>query len=170
MQAIVDAFYRSAELKQEMAVELPASDAKQLVRNVMPKTGSSTTRLIVLRGNSASGKSAVAQRIRDMYGRGIAIIGQDNIRRIILRERDQPGASNIGLIDLTARYALDQGYHVIVEGILYADHYGEMLRQLHSDHRGRSRFYYFDVSFEETLCRHATKPQAAEYGETEMRS
>lgn len=136
----------------------------------MPETGLSTTRLIVLRGNSASGKSAAAQEIRDRYGRGIAIVGQDTIRRIILRDRDQPGAPNIGLIDLTTRYALDQGYHVVVEGILYADHYGEMLRQLHSDHRGRSRCYYYDVSFEETLRRHATKPQAAEYGETEMRS
>lgn len=136
----------------------------------MPVAGSSTTRLIVLRGNSASGKSAAAQRIRDRYGRGIAIVGQDNIRRIILYERDRPGASNIGLIDLTARYALDQGYHVIVEGILYADHYGDMLHRLHGDHQGQSRFFYFDVSFEETLRRHATKPQAAEYGEAEMRT
>jgi hypothetical protein len=30
-------------------------------------------------------------------------------------------------------------------------------------------FFYFDVSFEETLRRHQTKPQAAEYGEAAMR-
>lgn len=107
--------------------------------------------------------------MRDRYGRGIAIVGQDNLRRIVLRERDTPGAANIGLIDLTARYALDHGYHVIVEGILYADHYGDMLRQLRRDHRGISRFFYFDVSFAETLRRHATKPQANEYGEVAMR-
>jgi len=33
-----------------------------------------------------------------------------------------------------------------------------------------SYFYYFDISFEETLRRHATKPHAHEFGETEMRA
>lgn len=123
----------------------------------------------MLRGNSASGKSAVAQAIRDHYGRGLAIVGQDNIRRIILRELDQPRGANIGLIDLTARYALNHGYHVILEAILRADYYGEMLCRLKQDHQGRAYFYYLDVSFEETLRRHMTKPTAAEYGEAEMR-
>ena len=53
-------------------------------------TMSLTTRLIVLRGNSASGRSAIAQAIRDRYERGLAIVGRDNIRRTILRELDQP--------------------------------------------------------------------------------
>ncbi|CAN5333138.1 kinase [soil metagenome] len=125
--------------------------------------------MIVLRGNSASGKSAAAQGIRDRFGHGIAIVGQDNLRRIVLREKDKPGGANIGLIDLTARYALDHGYHVIVEGIFNRDHYGEMLRGLVNDHEGVTRCYYFDVSFEETLRRHTTKLQANDYGEAEMR-
>lgn len=132
--------------------------------------GSANTCLVVLRGNSASGKSAAAQRIRERYGRGIAIVGQDNLRRIILREWDRPGAANIGLIDQTARYALDHGFQVIVEGILNRDHYSDMLLQLGNDHRGSTNYFYFDVSFEETLRRHQTKPQAAEYGEAEMQS
>ena len=75
-------------------------------------------RLIVIRGNSASGKSAVAAEIRRRHGRGLAIVGQDTLRRQVLRERDVPGGANIDLIDLTARFALDRGFHVIVEGIL----------------------------------------------------
>lgn len=71
--------------------------------------GTEETRLIVLRGNSASGKSSVAAGLRDSFGRGLAVVGQDNLRRTVLRERDRPGAANIGLIDLTARYALDAG-------------------------------------------------------------
>jgi hypothetical protein len=51
------------------------------------------------------------------------------------RREDRPGAANIGLIDLTARYVLDAGYHVVVEGILYADRYGDMLARLRADHR-----------------------------------
>ncbi|MBT2449571.1 kinase [Streptomyces sp. ISL-43] len=132
-------------------------------------TGTPDTRLIVLRGNSASGKSSVAEAIRDRHGRGVALVGQDNLRRVVLRERDTPGAANIGLVGSVARYALDHGFHVIVEGILYADRYGPMLDALRRAHRGRTHFYYFDVPFEETLRRHAGKPQAAEYGEVEMR-
>jgi hypothetical protein len=134
----------------------------------VPSTGSGSTRLIVVRGNSASGKSAVAAEIRSRFGRGLAIVGQDTLRRIVLRERDTPGGANIGLIDLTARYALDNGFHAIVEGILYSSHYGDMLMALHRDHQGTSGFYYLNVPFKETLRRHATKPQAVEYGEAEM--
>jgi hypothetical protein len=99
----------------------------------------------------------------------VALVGQDNLRRIVLRERDRPGAANIGLIDLTARYALDAGYHVVVEGILYADHYGEMLTRLRADHRGPTHAYYLHVPFEQTLVRHATKPIAQEVGEAQLR-
>ncbi len=134
----------------------------------MPPTGSEASKLIVLRGNSASGKSTVAAEIRSRHGRGLAIVGQDNLRRVVLREHDKPNAANIGLIDLTARYALDHGFHVIVEGILYASHYGDMLTALTADHRGTTRLYYLHVPFEETLRRHATKPQATEYGKAEM--
>jgi len=126
--------------------------------------------LIVIRGNSASGKSAVAAEIRRRHGRGLAIVGQDNLRRQVLREHDVPGGANIGLIDLTARFALDHGFHVIVEGILSADHYRRMLAALIEDHAGRCFAYYLDVPWDETLRRHALKPQAAEYGEREMRA
>jgi hypothetical protein len=130
----------------------------------------SSTRLIVIRGNSASGKSAVAAEIRRRYGRGLAIVGQDNLRRHVLREQDVPGGANIDLIDLTARFALDRGFHVIVEGILSADRYGQMLTALIAGHVGLARAYYLDVPWAETLQRHASKPEAAEFGEAEMRA
>ncbi len=136
----------------------------------MAATGSETTILVILRGNSGSGKTATARQVRLQCGRGIAIVGQDAIRRDLLREKDVPSGVNIGLIDAIARHALGQGYHVILEGILYAAHYGDMLTCLCRDHRGRTSCFYFDVPFEETLRRHATKPQAGEYGALEMRS
>ncbi|MGW0538384.1 AAA family ATPase [Streptomyces sp. NPDC003032] len=122
--------------------------------------GTSDTRLIVLRGNSASGKSSVAAGLREKFGRNLAIVAQDNLRRIVLRERDRPGGANIGLIDLTARYALDKGFHVVLEGILYAARYGTMLQDLVRAHQGVTRCYYLHVPFEETVLRHATKPDA----------
>ena len=131
--------------------------------------GSGHTRLIVLRGNSGSGKSTVAAALREAYGRGVAWVSQDLIRRTILKERDQPGGVNIGLIDQVTRYSLEHGYHVVLDGIFYADRYEPMLADLARDHLGISRFYYLDVSMAETLRRHATRPQAAEFGADDMR-
>jgi len=125
---------------------------------------------VVLRGNSGWGKTATAREVRLQCGRGIAIVSQDVIRRDLLREKDVPGGVNIGLIDAIARHALDHGYHVILEGILHAAHYGDMLVGLRRQHHGRTACFYFDVPFAETLRRHATKPQAGEYGAPEMRS
>ncbi|QNP68776.1 kinase [Streptomyces roseirectus] len=133
------------------------------------RTGTPDTRLVIIRGNSASGKSSVAAGVRERFGRGVALVGQDNLRRVVLRERDRPGAANVGLIDTVARYALDSGFHVVVEGILYAAHYGDMLARLIADHRGTTRCYYLDVPFEETLARHATKPEMPGVGEAELR-
>lgn len=135
----------------------------------MAGTGDEHTKLIVLRGNSGSGKSSTARAVRDRYGRGLAWVEQDHLRRIVLRERDVPGGVNIGLIAQTVRYALDHDYHVVLEGILYADHYASMLADLARDHRGDTAFYYFHVAFEETVRRHATRPNATEFSPEEMR-
>jgi hypothetical protein len=110
---------------------LPVSDIDTVIPVTTP---SSPTRLIVLRGNSASGKSSVATGLRERYGRGIALVRQDVLRREVLRERDIPGGANIGLIDLTVRHALAHGFHTVLEGILYVAHYGEMLAGLLADH------------------------------------
>ncbi|GAA3264165.1 kinase [Nonomuraea helvata] len=126
--------------------------------------------MIVIRGNSGSGKSTVARTVRETYGqRGMALIGQDMVRREILRELDEPGGVNIGLLDVMCRHALNAGHHVILEGILARSRYGEMLQALFRDHRGTSRGYYLDASWEETLRRHETRPQHTRFGPDDMR-
>jgi predicted kinase len=140
-----------------------------VLENTLKKVGDHETVLIVLRGNSASGKSSLARTIRQRVGRGIAIVSQDMIRRDILWEHESPTGASPGLIDVATRYALDHGYHVIVEGILGARRHGEMLGNLVADHAGQSHCFYLDIPWEETLRRHATKPQAAEYGAELMR-
>ncbi len=126
--------------------------------------------LIILRGNSGSGKSSVARALRERMGYGTAIVEQDYIRRTLLREHDRPNQPNIELIRLNVEFALSHGYDVILEGILPEKHYGEMLRTLVSDHNGKSLVYYFDISLEETFRRHWTKPNSQDFGEEKMRS
>jgi len=135
----------------------------------MPAAGDPQTRLAILRGPSGSGKSSTARGLRAHVGRGLAWVEQDHFRRVVLRERDRPGGVAVGLIDAAARYCLDHGYHVVVEGLLYRDHYADVLTALVADHRGRTACYYFDLPFEETLRRHATRPEAAEFTPEQMR-
>jgi predicted kinase len=132
-------------------------------------TGTSRTRLIILRGNSGSGKSTVARAVRNGYGRGCALVEQDYLRRILLRERDVDGGIAPALIEQTVRFALDHGYHVVLEGILARARYAAMLTDLCRAHLGRTTAFYLDIPWEETLRRHATRPLAAEFGEAEMR-
>jgi hypothetical protein len=70
---------------------------------------------------------------------------------------------------MTTRYALDHGYDVILEGIMHAERYANVLRALASDHRGTTVFYYFAVSFAESVRRHATRPQSREFGVDALR-
>jgi hypothetical protein len=92
------------------------------------------------------------------------------IRRQILGTGDDRGAYPITLIDLMVRHLLDRGLDVIIEGILNADWYSQMLIQLANDHRGVSCSYIWDLPFEENVRRHATKPVAAAFGEGELRA
>jgi predicted kinase len=122
--------------------------------------------LIVLRGNSAAGKTTVAKAVRAAYGRGLAWVSQDILRRAVLRELDGPDMLNVGLIDLVTRYCLGNGYHVVLDGILKSARYGSMLTGLHADFGGH--FFYLDVSLAETLRRHAGRPLAAEVASDQL--
>jgi len=99
----------------------------------------------------------------------MAWVEQDYLRRILLREREGSGGVNIGLIEANVEYARAHGYHVILEGILYLKNYGEMLQRLKNSSHGPAYFYYFDLPFDETVHRHATRPQAQEFMPDEMR-
>jgi len=123
----------------------------------------------MLRGNSASGKTAVALRVQDVHKGFVSRVSQDVMRREVLRIRDGDDNPAIGLIETVVRYSLDQGFHVVLEGILHSRIYGDMLRRLAADHLGLTRCYRYRLSFDETLLRHQTKPQAAEYGAELMR-
>ncbi|MEV6275077.1 AAA family ATPase [Nocardia sp. NPDC051832] len=128
------------------------------------------TTLVVLRGNSGSGKSTVAHEVQRRFERGaLLVVPQDIVRRRMLREEDKPDGSNVDLIAHIATFGLERGLIVLVEGILRASRYGPMLQRLSAvaDH---TLCYAYDLSFEETTRRHTTRPQSAEFGTAEMRS
>lgn len=127
--------------------------------------------LVVVRGNSGSGKSTVAREVRRRYGRGCALIEQDYLRRIVLREHDSSNTDPVapGFITAVTRTALDTGYQVVLEGILHTDRYGPALRSLIAEHPGRSHVFYLDVSFDETVRRHADRAADVDFTADDMR-
>ena len=125
--------------------------------------------LIILRGNSGCGKTSTARLLQHQLGYGTMLVSQDVVRREILRVKDSENNPAIQLIYDLCMYGNNVGYTVILEGILSNKKYGAMLRRLLDDFQGEKLIYYFDVSFEETVRRHATKPNAHEFGESEMR-
>ena len=126
-------------------------------------------KLILLRGNSGSGKSTVAEQLRQRASsKRVAIVGQDNLRRTILKEKESEGTVNLGLIHQTVQYTLSNDYDVILEGILYFPRYRAILTDLIATWPNHF-VYYFDVSLAETIRRHHTKPNAHEFGEPQLK-
>ena len=115
------------------------------------------SKLIVLRGNSGSGKSTIAKMILEELGDSkIAYIEQDHIRRIIYREKGSVDGANIGAIENLVKYSLKNNYNVILEGILHLKLHKNMLRRI-SKLTKQSYFFYLDIPYEETFKRHRTK-------------
>lgn len=57
----------------------------------------------------------------------------------------------------------------MLEGILSTTRNNGLFSKLVKLHPNNNYFFYLDIPFEETLKRHATKPNAHEFGEKEMR-
>lgn len=122
------------------------------------------TKLIILRGNSGTGKSSTAKLLRDQAKTKTALIEQDYLRRTVLKEKEVEDGDNITLIKQTVEFAAVRNYNVILEGILAAKRYKPMLEEL-IDQFDEFYAYYFDISLEETLRRHENKPNADEFRE-----
>jgi predicted kinase len=128
--------------------------------------------LVIIRGNSGSGKTTTAREVRHRYGlRGLAVVEQDYLRRVVLREHGSDRTPTVApaFITTVVRAALDSGYHVVVEGILHSGSYGGPLRQLIADHAGPSFVYWLDVSFDETVRRHQLRGEATRVTREDMR-
>lgn len=72
------------------------------------------SKLIILRGNSGSGKTTVAKSIQDHYGTATLLVSQDTIRRDMLKVHDREGNLSIDLIRQVAEYGKSKCKYVIV--------------------------------------------------------
>ena len=126
-------------------------------------------KLVILRGNSGSGKSSLARLLQRELGRNTLVIPQDTVRRDMLWARDGADTAALPLLRTLLRYGYEHREVTVLEGILYADWYRPLFRDA-AELFGEDIFaYYYDLPFEETLRRHETKPNRSDFGEEAMR-
>lgn len=126
-------------------------------------------KLIILRGNSGSGKTTVAKELQKKIGRNTMLISQDVIRRDMLRVKDYENTEAIPLMRALLKYGNTHSDVVILEGIMYSDWYQSLFELANQLYKTKIYAYYFEISFEETLRRHKTKPNCNEFGAEEMK-
>jgi tRNA uridine 5-carbamoylmethylation protein Kti12 len=130
--------------------------------------------LIIIRGNSGSGKSTVSKALReamrDKYGKGgTMLVSQDTIRIDILDVKDTSDNESIALIQKICIYGLELKKNVILDGILDRWKYGEMLATLIKEWGDNVHIYYYDIPLEVTLERHDMRPQKNMFSKDAMR-
>lgn len=124
--------------------------------------------LIIIRGNSGSGKTTVAKELQRRLGCNTMLISQDVIRREMLMVKDGQGTMALPLMEELLRYGRKNSEIVILEGILNADWYLDLFRLAMELYKSDIHAYYYDISFAETLRRHKTKPNCNDFGEDDM--
>ena len=127
------------------------------------------SKLVIIRGNSGSGKTTIAKQLQNKFGRNTMIISQDAIRREMLKVKDGPMTEAIPLMQELLVYGKKHSEVTILEGIMYADWYQPLFECAVREFGNEIYAYYFDLPFEETLKRHQTRNKAGSFGEEEMR-
>lgn len=126
--------------------------------------------LIILRGNSGSGKTTLAKALQQHYGSNTMRLSHDMIRMDILHTHGQEGVEkSLPLMQELLKYGRERSEVTVLEGILPSDAYRPLFETALEEFGDRIYAYYYDISFEETLRRHSTKPNRGDFGEKEMR-
>lgn len=127
-------------------------------------------KLIILRGNSGSGKTSVAKALQKKFGPNTMLLSHDMIRMDILHVWSTEGIikSEPLMINLL-KYGKANSEITILEGILPVDAYNRLFETAVEEYGKNIFAYYYDLPFEETMKRHSTKPNRNDFGESDMR-
>lgn len=127
-------------------------------------------KLIILRGNSGSGKTSAAKALQEKFGPNTMLISHDMIRMQVLHVWSRLGLEkSLPLMVELMRYGRKNSEVTIIEGILPTPDYNPLFEAAVQEYGPHIYAYYYDLPFEETLLRHSTKPNRDEFGEEDMR-
>lgn len=127
-------------------------------------------KLILLRGNSGSGKTTVARALQERLGPNTMLLSHDMVRMQILHVWGREGVRrSLPLMVELLRYGRQHSEVTILEGILPTGDYLPLFQAAVEAFGPEIYAYYYDLPFGETLRRHSTKPNRHAFGEAEMR-
>lgn len=126
-------------------------------------------KLIIIRGPSGSGKSTVSKALLKTCDNPTLLIHEDEIRLMFNNWKQPNHTASKELAVASILSGLKSGYDVIYEGISNIKTYDKYFRQILKEHPDDNYFFYLNVSFEESMKRHESRPEKYEFGENEMR-
>ncbi|MBQ8748983.1 MAG: kinase [Clostridia bacterium] len=132
-----------------------------------------SAKVIILRGNSGSGKSTISNALREILDKNILYIEQDMLKIYLTKIKNDENfmAKRNSLIQGSILTLIDWGCnefdYIIIDGIFKSNHYTNMFNII------KEKFsyvyaYYFDLSFEETVKRHQTRAKSKEFDADDM--
>lgn len=126
-------------------------------------------KLIIIRGNSGSGKTSVSKALQEKFGENTMLISQDIIRREILHTKDGAGTKALPLMTKLLKYGRHNSRVTILEGIMDAEWYMPLFEAAIEEFGSEIYAYYYNLPFEETVARHGTRAKRTEFGAEDMR-
>ena len=127
------------------------------------------SKLIILRGNSGSGKTTIAKALQKKLGYNTMCISQDEVRRNMLWVKDGADTKALPLMEELLKYGNEHSEFTILEGIMYDEWYSPLFKLVNELYESNIYAYYFDIPFEETIRRHNTRNKSLAFGEEDMR-
>lgn len=126
-------------------------------------------KVIILRGNSASGKSTVVNEIVKTAKNKIAIIEHDLYRNKILFPKEHYKTDVREMAQNDVMFCLAHGYDVFWVSIFHAvDHKDFLVNFFEKIHPTNNYIFNFETTFEETLKRHETRNLKSVFGKESM--
>lgn len=126
-------------------------------------------KLIIIRGNSGSGKSTVAKALQRHFGLHTLMISQDNVSRDMILALEGEDQEALSLFIHLLYFGHENNKITIMDGIFRKEKYEVLLKLAKKLYGDNIYAYYFDLPFEETLRRHQTRWKKSEFGEEEMK-
>lgn len=114
-------------------------------------------RLIIIRGNSGSGKTTVAKELQCTLKYNTMLISQDVIRRDILNTKDGKNTLALPLMKQMLCFGYKNCEYVVLEGMLRLDWYSDLFDLAINLYGDNIFAYYYDIPFETTVERYKTK-------------
>lgn len=115
-----------------------------------------TNKIVIIRGNSGSGKTTVAKELCKRLEKDCMLLSQDVIRREILHTDDGEDTKAIDLLSEFVLFGKKNSKIIILEGILNSVWY-KPLFDIIKNNFSDIYTYYYDIPFEETVKRFHTK-------------